>query len=259
MNPNLCFDILFFSKIIECKNNPALICNQCVDDLVFADGLRKRCLESDRHFRSTVPKKFFRKVMNETIGETPWRLNKTVVKTEPADHFSFVEVGGTLEDKYKSEHGECEDGSDDQALASLIKSEKQSEDEEFNVLDNILVRSSRRSSYPSKPSNSTFVQRIYQHTPQNLIKSQSFCDKCDYRTIHKKQLLRHVRTAHSRKRFDCETCGKRLLSEPGFNFHRLQHLEVDPADLVHCETCQKSFKHPLLLKAHVTRRHSSRT
>lgn len=51
--------LLKFTQIIECGNNPAVICDTCLKDLLHADRLRKSCLKADNFFRSTIPKEFF--------------------------------------------------------------------------------------------------------------------------------------------------------------------------------------------------------
>lgn len=220
-------------QVVECRNNPALICNQCVDDLVFADSIRKRCIEADEHFRSTIPKKFFSRGIDVTIRDNSW--NKP-----SASHFSIVEVQGIIEKKSEQE-------SEDEFLATFIKSEKQSE-EESN--DDQFSRQFRSSVY--KPNTFGAVSRKllkkHEDNDQTGDKSMRHCDLCEYQTVHKRHMIRHCQV-HSSEIFDF-----RQRESP-----TQRRLEVDPANLVNCKYCKKPFKNSLLLDRHIKGSHNDRT
>lgn len=116
-------------KVIENRDNPASICNQCVKDLLSADLLRLKCLQADKYFRSMIPAEFFQQAVDvmtpSRSGEDPvaqylWNHHLTAanVKEETRDEFETV------------------------FAAADLKSETESNDSGENEVENIFAESS---------------------------------------------------------------------------------------------------------------------
>lgn len=100
--------------MVENRENPASICNQCVEDLFNADLLRLKCLRADGYFRSVIPKEFLNHALDvqaqKSSSEDPtaqhlWNYHiKSIVKEEIPEEMLAVEtvlVEGT--DNFKVE------------------------------------------------------------------------------------------------------------------------------------------------------------
>lgn len=100
-------------KVIENRDNPASICNQCVKDLLNADLLRLKCLKADEYFRSMIPAEFFKHALDVMIpscsGEDPvaqylWNhhLAAAKVKEETHDEVDTVFAAADLKSETES-------------------------------------------------------------------------------------------------------------------------------------------------------------
>lgn len=69
-------------QVVECKDIPALICNSCAFELWNADKLRQRCIISDEHFRSIIPKQIY--------SENQWNSQGLQEPNCKSQHVEFV-------------------------------------------------------------------------------------------------------------------------------------------------------------------------
>lgn len=148
--------------------------------------------------------------------------------------------------------------SDDEFLASSIKSEKQSEEESNDEQLNDEQSNDESSLYNPKAFCSV-SRKFVERSGQKIDKSMRYCDLCEYQTVNRRQMVRHCQ-GHSSERFDCKQCGAQFLSDSGLYRHTLrQHLQVDPKYLIYCQFCKRSFKNSVLFNIHITRNHKDET
>ncbi|XP_070546317.1 zinc finger protein 878-like isoform X2 [Ptychodera flava] len=78
------------------------------------------------------------------------------------------------------------------------------------------------------------------------------CDYCDYKTVRKSELTKHVHRHTERGKFDCKECGKHLA-----NAHSLrQHFQRFHTNFKYqCSDCEKEFSIIYELQHHVERHH----
>ena len=90
------------------------------------------------------------------------------------------------------------------------------------------------------------------------IKLEYKCELCDFSAFRKSSILRHFKSVHDGKKYDCDECGKsvRYLKQHKNRRHSKNQKSVHEGKKYDCDECGKSVRY---LKDHKNRRHSENT
>ena len=79
------------------------------------------------------------------------------------------------------------------------------------------------------------------------------CDSCDYKTRHKKHVLRHKITVHVKLKFECDVCENSFSDPRSLRKHKtVRHVDVK----YECDLCDRSTATAYSLATHRRRKHS---
>lgn len=73
------------------------------------------------------------------------------------------------------------------------------------------------------------------------------CDLCQYVTLHKSNIVHHLRVHTNEKPFQCEFCAKRFIQKVNLNQHLRTHANEFP---FHCPICRRGFLHQKQWQTH---------
>ncbi|CAL1293099.1 unnamed protein product [Larinioides sclopetarius] len=79
-----------------------------------------------------------------------------------------------------------------------------------------------------------------------------FCSFCDYSTLKKGYLAKHLRTHSGERPFICDLCGKSFTRKDKLKDHFVTHTNEQPYA---CNLCVKRFKRKESLNYHLLRIH----
>ncbi|XP_059056372.1 zinc finger and SCAN domain-containing protein 21-like [Achroia grisella] len=303
---NLIAQIEFCTGIQLTKEDdlPSQICNVCITDLSVAHKFKTRYIHADNMFRKLLANVKIEASDDETNNES-YNINDDDVKEETLDNQigdeaikSDVKVMTNVDKskiviqnipqvrktrgpyrkseqpkrlrKYKFKRLQCE------PCGIKFASRELSDEHKRNI-------HKENESWVCEICGKMFIHRasLYTHTRSHL-PPQYGCEKCDYRTWHKHDLVKHLRihtgekqyqchfctssyhtssnlTGHIRrfheglKRFQCHLCDRKFFDRTKLNRHVDSHNEIRRFE---CDICHSFFTRRCYWKKHLHRQHN---
>ncbi|KAH7644280.1 zinc finger protein 62 [Dermatophagoides farinae] len=91
------------------------------------------------------------------------------------------------------------------------------------------------------------------HTNDSRFKIK--CPQCDYSSVDKQTLKRHILIHSDEKNFHCNHCERRFRTNEALKDHQIIHLDQSP---FRCQHCTSRFRRSDYLKMHILKVHSSK-
>ncbi|XP_026749414.2 zinc finger protein 2-like [Galleria mellonella] len=297
--------IEFCTGVVFAKEDglPSQICETCVTDLTVAHKFKTTCIHADNMFRKLLTDIKI-EASDDELNDVSYNLNEVDVKKETLDDEICDEITKEIKltphvneskteikkvakvrktrgpykktgrpkrlRKYKFTRLQCE------PCGVKFTSREQSEEHKRSV-------HKENESWVCEMCGKVFTHRasLYTHTRSHL-PPQYGCERCDYRTWHKHDLVKHLRihtgekqyqchfctssyhtssnlTDHIRrfhegvKRFQCQLCDRKFFDRTKLNRHVDSHNEIRRFE---CDICHSFFTRRCYWKKHLYRQHN---
>ena len=150
----------------------------------------------------------------------------------------------------KSESDSREEHPSTETNDSGSVTEPRQESSQWNVTDEIIIKEETFYSHINQRTVDPRLSRLGNFQRQGDLYQ---CDLCDYKTHHKKHVLRHKITVHVKLKFECDVCESSFSDPRSLRKHKsVRHVDVK----YECDQCDRSTATAYSLASHRRRKHS---
>ena len=187
------------------------------------------------------------------VGETGACEQKTEEGEADNDHDNkdleekLMEAIRETDGQIKSESDNREEHPSTETNDSGSVTEPRQESSQWNVTDEIIIKEETFYSHINQRTVDPRLSRLGNFQRQGDLYQ---CDLCDYKTHHKKHVLRHKITVHVKLKFECDVCESSFSDPRSLRKHKsVRHVDVK----YECDQCTATA---YSLASHRRRKHS---